>query len=91
MHNLFLYILRINCALSWLYLQEHTEHLGIKTNTKHTICTAVSNHRIRILYYTDQKYGKWQRLLNNMCNAHKLSVKIFLYTTESVTLEISFQ
>ena len=91
MRNLFLNILRINCAPSWLYLQEHTERIIIKTNTKHTICTAVPKHRIRISYYTDQKYGKGQRLLNNMCNAHKLSVKIFLYTAESVTLETSFQ
>jgi len=62
-----------------------------QTNTKHTICTSVHNHLIRISYYTDQKYGKGQRLLNDMCNAHKLSVKIFLYRTESVTLDIIFQ
>jgi hypothetical protein len=68
-----------------------TERMRIQTNTKHTICTGAHNHLIRILYYTDQKYGKWQTLLNNMGNAHKLSVKIFLYRTESVTLEISYQ
>jgi len=90
-HNLFLNILRINCAPSWLYLHEHTERMRTKTNTNPTICTAVHNHRIRISYYTDQKYGKGQRLLINMCNSHKLSVKIFLYRKESVTLEISFQ
>ena len=60
------------------------------TNTKHMICTALHYHLIRISYYTDQKYDKGRTLLNNMCNAHKLSVKIFLYRTESVTLEISF-
>jgi len=41
-HNLFL--VRINCAPSWLYLQEHIERIRIKTNKKHTICTAVPDN-----------------------------------------------
>jgi hypothetical protein len=65
--------------------------MRIKINTKHTICTAVHNHRIRLSYHTDQNYNTGIRLLNNMCNVHKLSVKIFLYRTESVAFEISFQ